>query len=272
MTRITELLRQASEQLDSRLEAELLLSEAVQHPRAWLYAHGNEEIGSDEKARFQELLQRRSQGEPVAYILGRREFYGRTFIVSPEVLIPRPETELIVELALQHLDSQTAEIIDVGTGSGCIGLTLAAERPSWQVTAVDNCPTALRVCQANAEKLGLERVRLAESDLLTALADQSFDAIVSNPPYVAANDSHLTQGDLRFEPKQALSAGSDGLAIIRQLVRQSRRQLKPAGKLIIEHGYDQGPAVQSLMTAAGFVNATTFRDLAGIDRVTFAQQ
>jgi release factor glutamine methyltransferase len=272
MTQITALLRRASKLTGSRLEAELLLSEAIQQPRAWLYAHGDAAIEPEQEARFDSLLQRRTRGEPVAYLLGQREFYGRKFAVSPAVLIPRPETELVVELALQRLNNDAASLVDVGTGSGCIALTLAAERPSWQVTAVDKSSEALGVCRTNAERLGLQRVRLVNSDLLADVPDDPFDAIVSNPPYVAENDPHLAQGDLRFEPKVALSAGRDGLAIIRDLIRQAGSRLKPKGWLLIEHGYDQGSTVRKLMITAGFVQAQTFRDLAGIDRVTVARR
>lgn len=267
---IGELLSRCGRQLESRLEAELLMAKSLDRPRAWLYGHADEELPHAAAERLATLVQRRLAGEPVAYILGSREFFGRDFLVNPGVLIPRPETELVIELALQHLPRGPCRLIDVGTGSGCIALTLAAERPAWEITAVDLSPAALAVCASNAQRLGLERVRRLESDLLGSVAGERFDAIVSNPPYVAAGDPHLARGDLRHEPACALSAGADGLAIIQRLIAQARETLEPGGWLIVEHGHDQGPAVAGLMARSGLAEIATHRDLAGIDRVTLA--
>ncbi len=270
MPSIGETVKLQARRLGSRLEAELLLAHGLDRPRAWIYAHADEQVPHPLRERVSALFERRLAGEPVAYIVGVREFYGREFGVDPNVLIPRPETELVVELALQLLPVGPCRLIDVGTGSGCIALTLAAERPAWEITALDLSPGALAVCAANAARLGLARVRRLESDLLAAVTGERFSAIVSNPPYVAAADPHLQTGDLRFEPDRALSAGADGLAVIRRLIEQSRAALAPGGWLILEHGHDQGPAVAGLMRTAGLEQVATHRDLSGLDRVTLA--
>lgn len=272
MTTIGATLKAHGERLGSRLDAEVLVAHALDKPRAWLYAHAEESIPHQLRERIAALSERRLAGEPVAYILGWREFYGREFSVDPGVLIPRPETELLVELALENLPVGPCRLIDVGTGSGCIALTLAAERPAWEVTAVDLSPAALAVCASNAARLALERVRRLESDLLGAVAGERFDAIVSNPPYVAAGDRHLSQGDLRFEPDLALSAGLDGMGAIAGLIDQARTALAPGGWLMLEHGHDQGPAVAGRMRQAGLEHVTTHQDLAGLDRVTLARR
>ena len=269
--RISDLLRQAGSCLGHRLEAELLLAHVVGVDRGWLYAHGEELLAPDQCSTFESLVARRISGEPIAYLTGKREFYGRDFTVTPAVLVPRPETELLVELALERLRLEAAELLDVGTGSGCIALTLAAERPRWQVTASDVSPAALEVCRINAGHLGLHQVRLLEGDLLSPVAGQVFDAILSNPPYIAAGDPHLARGDLRFEPGTALSAGADGLDLIRRLVGQAPGHLRPGGWLFIEHGYHQGLALRQLLLAAGFGAVSTHPDLAGIDRVTLGR-
>jgi release factor glutamine methyltransferase len=269
---ISETLRRHALRLGSRLEAELLTAHGLGKSREWLYAHGNETLDESLNERISALLQRRLAGEPIAYILGQREFYGRDFTVGPAVLIPRPETELVIELALQKLTPDVHRVIDVGTGSGCIALTLAAERPAWEVTAVDLSADALAVCVGNARRLELERVRTLESDLLSKVSGERFAAIVSNPPYVAAGDPHLDQGDLRFEPACALSAGANGMAVIERLTEQAQAVLEPPGWLIVEHGHDQGPAVRALMAACGMEDIETHQDLAGIDRVTLARQ
>ena len=264
-------LSQASNRLGDRLEAELLLAHMLKVERSWLYAHGEELLAEDQCSTFESLVARRMAGEPIAYLTGSREFYGRDFIVSPAVLIPRPETELLVELALERLSPNAADILDVGTGSGCIALTLAAERPGWQVTATDISQAALEVCRINAERLSLPKVRLLAGDLLSPVAGQRFAAILSNPPYVAAGDPHLSRGDLRFEPDSALSAGADGLGLIRRLVEQAPDHLQAGGWLFIEHGYDQGATTRQLLRAAGFMAVSTQPDLAGIDRVTLGR-
>jgi release factor glutamine methyltransferase len=271
MTIVASILRDAALALDSRLEAEVLLSHVLGRERAWLYAHGTRPVDRSDQIAFDQLIQRRRAGEPVAYIVGYREFYGRQFDVSPAVLIPRPETELLVDLALDLLKTPSPRVVDVGTGSGCIGLTLAAERPDWEVTVLDQSNEALEVCTSNARKLGLDRVNIIQSDLLASVRTQQFDCIVSNPPYVAEDDPHLQRGDLRFEPQLALTSGRDGLKLIRRLISQAARQLTPGGLLLIEHGYDQAAAIRHIVAECGFTGATTHPDLANIDRVTLAR-
>lgn len=256
-----------SARIESRLESELLLTTAFGRDRAWLFAHLDDTVQDQTAAaHFSDLLDRRAEGVPVAYLLGEREFYGRAFRVNPAVLIPRPETELLIDIALQLDLPEEAAVVDVGTGSGCIALTLAAERPGWSVSGCDISAEALGVASENRAALELDRVRLVRSDLLAALNDQTFDLIVSNPPYIAADDPHLTRGDLRFEPAQALACGKDGLSLIRRLIDQSAILLKPHGWLIIEQGYDQAEAVRALMTRAGFESVRSENDLAGIER------
>jgi release factor glutamine methyltransferase len=258
--------------LDSRLEAELLLSSAFGRERAWLFAHLDDAVGDAESLqRLETWVSARQAGQPVAYLLGQREFYGREFLVTPDVLIPRPETELLIDLALGLDLSADCTVVDIGTGSGCIALTLAAERTRWQVLASDVSASALTVANNNRVKLGLEPVGLFEGSLYEPFAGRRFDLIVSNPPYVAVGDPHLDLGDVRFEPEIALSSGEDGLATIRALVEQAHCFLKPGGWLLLEHGYDQGPAVVALLERAGFIDAACCQDLAGIDRVSMGR-
>ena len=257
--------------LGSRLEAELLLAHAANNTRAWVYARLDESPGASVAARFDAVLARRAAGEPLAYILGQREFYGREFQVGPSVLIPRPETELVVDLALAVPGLERSTVADIGTGSGCIALTLAAERPAWQVTGTDLSCAALAIAENNRLALGLSSVTFAEGDLLAPLSGQYFDLIVSNPPYVAEHDPHLGQGDLRFEPAIALSCADQGLDIIRRLATGATRHLRNEGWLILEHGHDQGPRVAALLADQGYSDVATHPDLAGIDRVTLGR-
>ena len=252
-----------------RFERELLLSHVFDKNRAWIWAHLEDSPVSQKQInRYSELLERRAAGHPIAYLTGFREFYGREFQVSQDVLIPRPETELLVDLALELLPVSRIRIIDVGTGSGAIGLTLAAERPAWQITVSDISSAALRVAADNQSRLRLDQVRLLESHLLDQVLSESFDLVISNPPYIANDDSHLLQGDLRFEPAVALSSGPDGLDLIRKLVAQALRVLKPRGWLLMEHGHDQAGAVRALLANSGFDSIRSWSDLAKIERVT----
>lgn len=266
-------------------EARLLLAHVLGRPVAWLLAHDDEAPGEAARKDFLALAARREAGEPLAYLLGWREFYGREFAVSPAVLIPRPETELLVELALAELRNlqkipagdlrnkqsagagSTPKILDLGTGSGCLAVTLALECPQAQVTAVDASLEALAVAQDNARRLGVQ-VRFVCSDWFAALEDERFDLIVGNPPYIAAADPHLGQGDLRHEPRSALASGEDGLAAITRIIRETPAHLQPGGHLWLEHGFDQAAAVRALLTAAGFDAIAQHRDLAGIVRVS----
>lgn len=250
-----------------RSEARLLLRQVLGCDEAWLIAHGDDLINSAQVAQYRQLCTRRVAGEPIAYITGTREFYGREFAVTSATLIPRPETELLVELALARLP-RGAAVLDLGTGSGCIGVTLAAERADLRVLLVDASALALDVARGNAQRWAPHNTRFAQSDWYAALGDVRFDVIVSNPPYVAEGDAHLAQGDLRFEPRSALAAGDDGLADISRIVAGARDHLLPDGWLLFEHGHDQAEACAALLAAAGFSERVAERDLAGIVRVS----
>ena len=252
-----------------RREAGYLLRAVTGYGAAHLIAHAEERLQPELQQRFQELVRRRSRGEPLAYLIGVREFYGLEFEVTPAVLIPRPETELLVELALQRLPGdQPCTVLDLGTGSGAIALTLAALRPSASVIAVDASAPALEITARNCRRLGLaSRVALQRSDWFTAVKDKRFDLIVSNPPYVPEGDPHLSEGDLRFEPRQALIGGRDGLEAIRRIVGEAPAYLAPGGWLLLEHGHDQAPAVRELLSGAGFESLVEETDLAGQPRV-----
>lgn len=247
-------------------EARLLLGHALDRPAAWLIAHDDEALGEDVLRRFASLVARRARGEPVAYLTGQREFFGRNFAVSPAVLIPRPETELLVEIALAQ-PVAGGRILDLGTGSGCIAITLALESRRARVTAVDASAAALDLARGNALRLGAG-VRFVHSDWFTAVAGERFELIVANPPYISATDPHLAAGDLRHEPVAALSSGTDGLDAIRHIVATAPGHLAPEGQLWLEHGYDQAPAVHSLLAAAGLADIEQHPDLAGIIRVS----
>ncbi len=251
----------------SRIEVQCLLQAVLNVNRAYLITHPERELITDESARYAALFERRLQGEPVAYLLGTREFYGLNFKVTPATLIPRPDTELLVELALQHL-SQRGRVLDMGTGSGAIALSIAHARQDVDVVAVDASADALIVAQYNAQALGIQNVHLLYSDWFAQLADERFDLIVSNPPYIEADDVHLTQGDVRFEPLTALASGSDGLGDIRRISGQARNYLNPGGWLMLEHGYNQAARVRDFLQQTGFSSVTSVRDLSGIARVT----
>lgn len=261
-------LRAAGLTLGDRNEAARLAALALEQPLSWIFAHGDEPLAPRVIRRFAEMVERRARGVPFAYIAGSREFFGRDFSVSPAVLIPRPETEHLVEWSLELPLPDDARVVDVGTGSGCIILSLAAERPGWRCTATDISKEALAVAAVNRERLQLPHVRLLHGHLLDPLDETGFDLIVSNPPYVAAGDPHLEDGDIRFEPQIALASGPDGLGHIRNLVESARSALADGGWLLIEHGYDQAEAVRALLHENGYENVESRRDLAGIERVT----
>lgn len=253
---------------EARLEARVLATCAWGVPPAWLIAHDIDRMSAAQISAFDTLLTRRLAGEPVAYLTGTREFYGRPFLVSPDVLIPRPDTELLVDLALTRLPpNQVMDVLDLGTGSGCIAISLALERPLARITAVDRSIAALAIARRNAERLSA-RVEFLTSDWFDALAGRRFDLIVSNPPYIAAADPHLARGDVRFEPLSALAAGQDGLDDLRFLTRAACAHLKPGGTLLLEHGYDQADAVQALLRMNGIRHPKTWADLSGIQRVS----
>lgn len=252
-----------------RADAELLLARAVGQPRSWLYAHSDAVLSDEQASSFRTLLERRRRGEPVALILGTREFWSMELIVTADTLIPRPETELLVELALRHLPAQShSRVLDLGTGSGAIALALAHERPLAEVTASDADARTLAVAQKNAARLGLGRVRFLLGNWFSAVRDERFDVIASNPPYIADGDPHLLQGDLRFEPRAALASGSDGLDALRAIAAAAPRYLQPDGWLLLEHGFEQGGAVRAFLQSAGFADIATNADMEGRDRVT----
>ena len=261
----------AAQSAIGRVDARVLLREVLAQSDAWLIAHGDEALSDAQSRQFAELVARRTAGEPVAYITGRREFHGRDFVVTPATLIPRPETEMLVELALQRAP-RGGRVLDLGAGSGCIGVTLAAERPDLQVTLVEVSTETLEVARRNAQHWAPANTLVLQSDWYAALGGQRYDLIVSNPPYVADGDAHLAQGDLRFEPRAALASGTDGLDAIRRIVAAAPAHLEPGGWLLIEHGYDQHAACTALLQQAGLRDVFSARDLAGILRVSGGRQ
>lgn len=257
-----------------RLDSECLLAECVGQSRTWLFTWPDKTLSAAQWQRFQALIAERAAGQPIAYLLGYREFWGLTLKVSPDTLIPRPDTEDLVAKVLELLPaSQGAEnapvrVADLGTGTGAIALALASERPDWQITACDFNAGAVALAEQNRQALGFDHVRVLQSDWCQGLADNHYDLIASNPPYIEDNDPHLSQGDVRFEPLSALISGADGLADIRLISEQSKRCLKANGWLIVEHGYNQGEAVRKLLTEAGYQQVATHQDLAGVERMT----
>lgn len=254
-------------------EAELLLLEVLGRPRAWLFAHRDAAVAPEADVRFRDLVARRAAGAPVAYLVGRRGFWTLDLTVTPDTLIPRPETELLVEEALARLDPEApARVADLGTGSGAIALAIASERPRAQVVATDRSEAALAVARGNAAMHGLaDRVVFRCGDWFMPLAGERFDLVASNPPYIAEDDPHLGQGDLRHEPPSALASGIDGLDAIRAIVAAAPAHLLPGGWLLLEHGFDQGPAVRALLRARGFDGVATARDLERRDRVSLGR-
>ena len=252
-----------------RSEARMLLSHVLKREHAWLVAHDDYELAGDELAQMSALAAKRVAGEPMAYLLGVREFYGRSFRCSPAALIPRPETELLVDQALAQIPANApVRVLDIGTGTGCIAIMIALERPDGSVTAIDISPDALALARENAQRLGAS-VSFIESNWVADLAPESqFDLILSNPPYIVPGDAHLSQGDLRFEPTVALADAVDGLESYRQLAQGAKKHLRPGGTLIVEHGFDQGDSVPALFRVAGFDEVTMHRDLANQPRVT----
>ncbi|CAH1904358.1 protein-(glutamine-N(5)) methyltransferase [Candidatus Nitrotoga sp. HW29] len=253
----------------ARIEIQCLLQHVLDVPRAWLLAHSEHCPNETEQTHYHKLLQRRLRGEPVAYLLGEREFFGLMFKVTPATLIPRPETELLVELALTRIPQQgLCRVLDLGTGSGAIALALAHARPDVEVLGCDASTTALAVAHANAQQLAIVNATFMHSDWFGAFTTQKFNIIVSNPPYIAAGDVHLTRSDVRFEPISALVSGGDGLHDIRHIAVHAPDYLEPGGWLLLEHGYDQAAQVRELLQQAGFDEVFSTCDLAGIERVS----
>jgi release factor glutamine methyltransferase len=255
----------------ARIEVQCLLQKVLNVSRAYLFAHPEHVLNDEAETSYQALVKRRLSGEPIAYILGEREFFGLNFIVTPATLIPRPETELLVELALER-STDTVRILDMGTGSGAIALAIAYQRPDAEVWACDASTAALSVAKENAQLLGIANVNFIKSDWFSALDQQRFDIIVSNPPYIATGDHHLTQGDVRFEPLSALAAGVDGLDDIRRIITQAGAHLCKNGWLLLEHGYDQASLVRDLLQASGLTAVFSAKDIAGIERCSGGQR
>lgn len=255
---------------EARAEAELLLGHVMGVSRAWLIAHADDEVGEAQRTVFEALIARRARGEPVAYLTGMRGFHALELRVTPDVLIPRPETELLVELALERIPSDAGyRIADLGTGSGAIALAIAQARPDVRVLATDASGAALDVARANANALKLTNVEFAQGDWCAALGEAcDFDLIVSNPPYIAEGDPHLHDGDLRFEPRAALASGPDGLDAIRAILRDAHTHLRGGGWLLFEHGFEQGAAVRALLEQSGYRGVFTAHDLEQRERVS----
>lgn len=239
--------------------------------RTQLITQGDRALNPEQEQRLWELVTRRLRGEPIAYITGRREFWSLDLQVTPDVLIPRPETELLVEQALARIPNDADWLIaDLGTGSGPVALALAHERPRCRVLATDTSAAALTLTQANAQRLGITNLECRSGDWLGPLAGEKLDMIVSNPPYIAETDPHLRAGDLRFEPRAALTPGGDGLDAIRCIIRNARDHLRANAWLLLEHGYDQGAAVRALLTSRGYRDICSFHDTSNQERVTAA--
>lgn len=253
----------------ARLDAELLLTHALGCNRAYLYGHSDEHLDAQTGARFAELAARRARGEPVAYLVGRREFWSLDLEVAPATLIPRPETETLVAGALEHIPADApVRVADLGTGSGAVALALARERPLAFVVGVERSARALAVAAANVRRLAPRGVRLVRGDWCEPFAERSLEVVVSNPPYVAEDDPHLVRGDAAFEPREALVGGPDGLQAIRRIARSAPEHLRPGGWLLLEHGEEQGPQVRETLCRFGYRDVRTLADLAGRDRVT----
>ena len=256
------------------IDAQVLLAHVLRADRAWLIAHPTDALAHSQAEQFFALARQRRDGEPVAYLTGWREFWGLSLAVDRSVLIPRPETETLVECALRRLPAdRPLGVLELGTGSGAIALAIAYERPRTEVLATDRSAAALVVARKNAERMKLANVRWLQSDWYADLptGGARFELIASNPPYVAERDAHLREGDVRFEPRTALCAGVDGLDALRIIIRGARERLVEGGALVVEHGYDQAEAVRDLMLGAGFSDVESLRDLAGIPRVAAAR-
>lgn len=254
-----------------RLDAELLLAAALGKPRSYLRTWPERELDDEQLSMFQNHLQRRRQGEPVAYILGYQGFWSLDLEVAPHTLIPRPDTELLVETALELLPATPLTVLDLGTGTGAIALALASERPAWQVTGVDRVEEAVALAERNRQRLQLGNAAFLHSHWFSALSGQRYGLILSNPPYIRADDQHLEQGDVRFEPSSALIAGSDGLDDIRAIIQAAPQHLLSGGWLLLEHGFDQAEAVRSLLSEGGFVEVNSRRDLGGHERISLGR-
>jgi release factor glutamine methyltransferase len=256
----------------AKRDAEILLGFVTGWARTYLLAFGETLLTAEQAEQLTVLLARRERGEPVAYLVGEREFWSLPLSVSPATLIPRPDTECLVELALERLPATPCAILDLGTGTGAIALAIASERPDCQLTGIDLQPEAVALAQHNAQKLAINNARFLQGSWFTPVAGQKFALIASNPPYIDEADPHLGQGDVRFEPGSALVAAEQGLADLAAIVQQAAGYLEPQGWLLLEHGWQQGENVRTLLNAAGFIAVATHRDYGGNDRVTLGQK
>lgn len=251
------------------LDAEILLCTVIAKDRSYLRGWPESQLNNEQIQQFDALTKQRILGTPIAYLTGSREFWSREFKVTPDVLIPRPDTELLIEICLSLIAPETTlNVVDLGTGSGAIAITLALERPNISMTAVDCSAAALSIAKQNAAQHGITTIKWFESDWMNKLQSESYDLIISNPPYIAIDDPHLLQGDVRFEPQQALIAEDNGLQAIKTISKQALHHLKPNATLLFEHGYQQAAKVRSILANTGYQYTQTFKDLSGNDRVT----
>ncbi len=277
MTSIAQALRQAGDQLQDsdtpQLDAEVLLTHVLGKPRSHLHAWPETQLDAESLSRFETLVTQRATGKPVAHLTGRREFWSLDLEITEHTLIPRPDTELLVEKALELLPAgQSLRVLDAGTGSGAIALALAHERPHWQIFASDRSSACLVVARRNAARLGLGNVHFFAGNWCDAIADQSLDALISNPPYIAEQDPHLAKGDVRFEPRSALTAGTDGLDDLNCLAKAASRVLKPSGLILLEHGFEQARSAHKLLKSNDLKDSTSALDLSGHERVSYARK
>ena len=272
---IADCLRQAASLAEvsdtARLDVEVLLCHVLGKDRSYLFTWPEKFLEAAQSQAFEQLLARRRQGEPVAHLTGSREFWTLNLKVNPSTLIPRPETELLVELALEVLPQSPRRIVDLGTGTGAIALALASERPAWEIVAADKFADAVALAEDNRQRLGLDNVTVLQSDWFNEISPPAFDLVVSNPPYIDPVDPHLQQGDVKYEPLSALIAEHKGYADLRTIAEQAKGRLLPGGYLMMEHGFDQGEGVRNILAQLGYADVCTRTDLAGLDRVTMGR-